>query len=452
MEIHITKKEQFIFTGALKKILGIILAVGLVAVVLGSVFGGGDHHEAEGHGAEGAHIEMEASDSRANEVAQDGTGDPAVHDEAAHGNEKPIWVVRLLANLWINNVYFTGLAVIGVFFVAIQYVAQAGWSASFIRVPLAMGSWLPIAFVLMLATFLFGSHEIFHWTHEYLFDPASPEYDEIIAGKESYLNTWFYLGRMIAYFVIWAGAFFLIRKKTLEEDLHGGTSYWYTLRKYSAIFIVLFAVTSSTSAWDWVMSVDPHWFSTMFGWYVFASWWVSGLAVITFLVVLLKDYGYLKLVNANHLHDMGKFVFAFSIFWTYIWFSQFLLIYYANIPEEAIYYIERLGNDKYAPVFFLNLIINFVFPFFVLMTRDAKRLTVFLKIVCAVIVFGHWMDFYLMITPGVMKDNGGIGLVEIGMLLVYGSAFLFVTFITLSKSALVPKHHPMLEESIHHHI
>ncbi len=453
MEIHITKEEQFIFTAKLKKILGILLVVGLVIAGLGiwQSMAGSDHG-AEGHGTEGAHIEMEASDGRSNEIAHDGTGDPTVHDEAAHGGEHPVWLRRLYANLWINNVYFTGFAVIGLFFVAIQYVAQAGWSAGILRVPLAMAAWLPIAGVLMLVVFLLGGHDLFHWTHEYLFDPASPDYDEVIAGKEGYLNTFFYIGRMVAYFVIWTGAFFIIRKQSLQEDLHGGTSYWYALRKYSAIFIVLFAVTSSTSAWDWVMSVDPHWFSTMFGWYVFASWWVSGLALITFLVVMLKDYGYLKIVNANHLHDLGKFVFAFSIFWTYIWFSQFLLIYYANIPEESIYYIERLSNDKYAPVFFLNLIVNFVFPFFVLMTRDAKRLPIFLKIVCAIIIFGHWLDFYLMITPGVMKDEGGIGLLEIGMLMVYGCAFLFVTFVTLSKSALVQKNHPMLEESIHHHI
>src|SRR5690606_34506629 len=216
--------------------------------------------------------------------------------------------------------------------------------------------------------------------------------------------------------------------------------------------IIIFAVTSSTSAWDWVLSIDTHWFSTMFGWYVFSSWFVSGLAAITLLVVLLKEAGYLKMVNSNHLHDLGKFVFAFSIFWAYIWFSQFLLIYYANIPEESIYFLERLSSDHYSMVFFVNLILNFFFPFLVLMTRDAKRQMIFLKIVCVVVLAGHWLDFYLMVTPGVLTVNGGFGFIEIGLALIYFSAFVFTVLTSLAKAPLVAKNHPMLEESIHHHI
>jgi hypothetical protein len=439
MEIKITKEEQFVFTSKLKKVLGILLLIGLVAVigsVLLEVAGVGAHHEVESH-----------------EVGAEAHGEEiATPIEGAEETHTPVWLTRIWTNLWINNVYFTGLAIIGLFFVAIQYVAQAAWSTGFLRVPLAMASWLPFAGVLMLVVFLFGNHDIFHWTHEYLYEEGGPEYDPIIAGKEAYLNLTFYIGRMVAYFAIWIGFFYIIRKYTLAEDVHGGTSYWYTLRKYSAIFIVLFAVTSSTSAWDWVLSVDPHWFSTMFGWYVFASWWVAGLAAITFVVVMLREAGYLKVVNTNHIHDLGKFIFGFSIFWAYIWFSQFLLIYYANIPEESIYFIERLESDHYAMVFFLNLIINFAFPFLFLMTRDAKRQTIFMKIVCAVLLFGHWLDFYLMITPGVMKDHGTFGLLEVGFILVYGAAFLFVTLTALAKAPLFPKNHPMLEESLHHHI
>ena len=222
--------------------------------------------------------------------------------------------------------------------------------------------------------------------------------------------------------------------------------------KLSATFLVFFAVSSSVAAWDWVMSIDTHWFSTMFGWYVFASWWVAGLALITYIVVLLRDNGYLSFVNTSVLHDLGKFVFAFSIFWTYIWFSQFLLIYYANIPEETIYFVERLASDKYAPVFFVNILINFCFPFLVLMTRAAKRHERFLKIVCPIVIFGHWMDFYLMITPGTLKDNGWFGLLEIGMLMVFASLFVFVALSNLAKAPLVAKNHPMLEESVHHNI
>lgn len=238
----------------------------------------------------------------------------------------------------------------------------------------------------------------------------------------------------------------------LAEDINGDVRHWYKTRKLSAIFLVIFAVTSSVAAWDWVMSVDPHWFSTMFGWYVFASWWVTGLAVITLIVVVLKENGYLKVVNANHLHDIGKFVFGFSIFWTYIWFSQFLLIYYANIPEETIYFVERLEVSQYKWVFFVNLLLNFILPFFLLMTRDAKRHMALLKLVCPIIIVGHWFDFYLMITPGVMQHDGGFGFIEIGMMMIFGVAFLFVTLTSLAKAPLYAKNHPMLKESLHHHI
>lgn len=238
----------------------------------------------------------------------------------------------------------------------------------------------------------------------------------------------------------------------LDEDINGGTAHWTKARSLSAVFLVIFAVSSSVGAWDWVMSIDTHWFSTMMGWYVFASWWVTGLAMITLIVANLKDQGLLKVVNANHLHDLGKFVFAFSIFWTYIWFSQFLLIYYANIPEETVYFVTRINTSPYGWIFYANIILNFALPFLLLMTRDAKRHLSMLKVVCPIVVVGHWLDFYNMITPGVMQHNGGIGFLEIGLALVFMAAFLYVMFNALSKAPLVARNHPMLEESLNHHI
>ena len=194
----------------------------------------------------------------------------------------------------------------------------------------------------------------------------------------------------------------------------------------------------------------------MFGWYVFASWFVSGLAMITLIVITLKENGYLTLVNSSHLHDLGKFMFAFSIFWTYIWFAQFLLIYYANIPEESIYFVERLKNDVYSPIFFMNLIVNFAFPFLVLMAANAKRQMMILKIVACVILVGHWMDFYMMMTPPLLKQEGGLDgiffFVELGITLIYGGIFFFMVLTGLAKAPLVAKNHPMLEESVHHSI
>jgi hypothetical protein len=378
------------------------------------------------------------------------------HGEAEHGEHAFHWTQRLFTGLWINNVFFAGLALTGVFFFAVQYAAQAGWSVVIIRIPLALGNWLPYGFILMLIVFILANYtsewHFFHWLDASLYDESGGHYDPIIAGKRPYLNLPFFLIRMTGFFMVWIFMFISMRKLNFSEDTSGGTGNWKKLISMSAVFIIIFALSSSMSAWDWVMSIDTHWFSTIFGWYTFSSWFPASLAVITLLVIYLREAGYMPMVNENHLHDLGKYIFAFSIFWTYLWFSQYLLIYYTHIPEETVYFVERLKNDRYAPVFFLNLLLNFFFPFMVLMTRDAKRQGVFLKIVCFVILLGHWLDFYLMITPGTLHENGGFGLIEIGTILLYASAFIYVVLAGLTKSALVPQKHPLLEESLHHHI
>jgi hypothetical protein len=422
--------EQFIFTAKDKKRLMIYALAGLVLLAVGLIaLSTGGH----GHG----------------------------HGEHADSGHHFHWIYRLWVNLWINNVYFTGLALVGVLFLAIQYAAQAGWSAYIKRIPEAFGGWLPVAAVLTIGLFFltnFTSHfHIFHWLDKSLYPEVMPDgspnphYDAIIAGKKGYLNLPFFLTRMVAYFVIWIFLYYLIRRESLAEDLNGGVEHWKKMRVYSTVFIIVFALSSSTAAWDWVMSIDTHWFSTMFGWYVFSSWFVAGLAAITLVIVILRERGYLVQLNSSHLHDMGKFIFAFSIFWTYIWFSQFLLIYYANIPEETVYFIERMKSGQYAWIFYLNIVLNFLFPFLVLMTRDAKRHTIFLKIVCPVILVGHWFDFYLMITPGTLSENGGFGLIEIGTALIFATAFTLVLLNSLSKAPVVALKHPMMEESLHHH-
>lgn len=477
-------KEVFDFNAGLKKKLAIAFIVGAVLLFVGAILPSGGHETEGGHGEgdhveathggdhaaaeskEGEHKEGEGHDEDGGEHKEEGE---AGHDEghagggsadAEEGDHGSGWFKRFKIDFWINNVYFAGLALIGLFFFAIQYAAQAGWSTYILRIPLSMAHWILPAGVLMIASFLLFKHDIFHWTHGDLYEVGGAHYDALIASKSNFFFLpleggdfpVFFVFRMVLFFGVWYLLFKKLRSLSTLEDELGGTSYWFKMRRLSAIFLVIFAVSSSISAWDWIMSIDTHWFSTMFGWYVFASWFVSGLALITLITVLLKEAGYLPQVTANHLHDLGKFVFAFSIFWTYIWFSQFLLIYYANIPEESVYFVERFLSDKYAPFFFVNVIMNFFFPFLAFMTRDAKRLNVFLKIVCVVVLLGHWIDFYLMVTPGTLGHDGAFGLTEIGMYLMFGAAFLFVVLRALSSYALVPKNHPMLEEAKHHHI
>ncbi|MBI3482263.1 MAG: quinol:cytochrome C oxidoreductase [Bacteroidetes bacterium] len=450
-------EEKYIFKPETQRKIFILGAVGLLLFVLGVFLAmrEGNGH-GEGHEKKAA---TEISKSLTASVApQEGHEEHKAEAGEEH-HESPTWRKRIYTSLWQNNIFFTGIGIIGLFFVAIQYAAQAGWSAPIKRIPLAMGSWIPVAGVLMLVLWFVVKGDLFHWTHSDLYAKGD-HFDKVLNGKSGFFY-WplaagsfpiFFIGRMIIFFGLWYLFYTWIKKEMLAEDLDGSIEHWYSARKLSAIFLIIFAVSSSVSAWDWIMSIDTHWFSTMFGWYMFASWWVTGLSVITLIVVNLKDAGYLKMVNSNHLHDLGKFIFAFSIFWTYIWFGQFLLIYYANIPEETVYFISRMKTSPYSWIFYTNLILNFVLPFLLLMTRDAKRFSSMLKVVCTIVIIGHWFDFYNMVTPGVMKNEGGIGLLEIGLGMMFASAFIYVALNSLSKIQLVAKHHPFMEESLNHHI
>lgn len=465
---HIVLEEHYTLDAKSKRNLFIFLGIGIALFVLG-IFLLANNIGAEEHGHEATTqiLQKVASAEPASDVHSDASSHAEGHGSsnvAAHEEHGFNWMSRVWANLWLNGVFFTGISVMGLFFVAFNYVAFAGWSVAVKRIPEAFPAFLPIMFVVLLAVFFLGGHDLFHWTHTSLYQ-LGEHFDKILDGKKGFFFwpvtdaasigvPYFFLIRLVVFFGLWILMYTLLRKQSLQEDLNGGETYFNKSIVLSATFLIIFGVSSVMSAWDWVMSIDPHWFSTMFGWYVFASWFVSGLATITLTAVILKEQGYLKLVNSNHLHDLGKFMFAFSIFWTYIWFSQFMLIFYANISEETVYFITRLyGFDgKYLPIFILNLFLNFFVPFIGLMTREAKRQLTILKIIACIILIGHWFDFYMMIMPGTLKANSGFGPLEFGTIIIFATSFILVVANTLSKASLVPKNHPMLEESIHHNI
>jgi len=386
----------------------------------------------------------------------------AIPETASHGHatvehgHKYSWTNRLWANLWLVTLYFNGIALLGVFFVAVNYVAWAGWSSLIKRVPETFGYFLFITGPILLLLFLFGGGEIFHWTDPTLTQVGHKNYDKIVAGKSGFLNTTFFIGHMAVCFGLWIGMFIFLRSMSLAEDritdLKGylkKPDLYNKIVYYSAAFVVIFAVSVSTSSWHWIMSIDVHWFSTMFGWYNFASYFVASLATITLAVVLLKEQGYFYHLSQHHLHDLGKFMFAFSVFWTYIWFSQFILIYYAHIPEETIYFNARLNGGYYRPIFFLNIFINFAFPFLALMAKEAKRTTTILKVVACAILVGHYIDFYMMIMPATVGQHADFGLIEFGSVLLYASAFIYMFAYQFSKAPVIAKNHPMLKESIY---
>jgi hypothetical protein len=235
--------------------------------------------------------------------------------------------------------------------------------------------------------------------------------------------------------------------------------------KTSAAYLVIFGFSFAMFTWDMMMSIDPHWYSTIFWIYNFATGWVSAISIIYLFTWYLRGKGYLNVANDDHNHDLGKFMFAFSVFWTYMWVAQFLLIWYANIPEEVEYYKNRMFGT-YVGNFYVNIFLNFIVPFFVFMRRGAKRNPISGVIVASLILLGHWNDVYLMVMPGVMNlavtpnteyplgimeiPSQGVGLMEIGFLALFAGGFLFVVFKALAAANLYPTRHPYIYESAMH--
>lgn len=359
---------------------------------------------------------------------------------------------RFWANLLVNGFFFFAIALAATFFIAIQYAAEAAWATVFKRIFEAVAGYLPLGALFLIVVFAAGSlhlHHIYQWMDPEVSNPASPHHDKIIAGKSAYLNLPFFWIRTLVYMGVWIYFNHLFRKRSLEEDRIGGTVLHFKNQKLAAGFLVFFAVTSSTSAWDWIMSIDTHWFSTLFGWYVFSGMWVSGVITFILLTIYLKKQGYLSQINDNHIHDLGKWMFAISILWTYLWFSQFMLIWYSNIPEETTYFYERIGH--YKVIFFGMVVVNLLFPLLLLMARDTKRNVKYLLLVGCIIFIGHWVDVFVMIMPGSVGSEWTISFMEIGMFLGFLGLFMYKVFHTLSKAPLMVKSHPYLEESIHLH-
>ena len=369
-------------------------------------------------------------------------------------------------SLLFNTYFFLGISVFAVFFIALQYVAEASWSIVLKRIPEAIISFLPITGIIMMiivitAVLHFGGNHIYHWMETGIMDQfitdgngneiENPKYDKIIAGKKAFLNTSFFIIRSIIYIIGWIYFGRKLKQLSINEDKHGGLDNYNKGFRTSAWFMVFFAITSSVASWDWIMSIDTHWFSTLFGWYIFSEWAVIGFVAILLITLYLKRLGYLEHVNESHIHDLGKYVFAFSLVWTYMWFSQFMLIWYSNIPEEVAYYTARLEVENYKFLFWFRVAINFLFPIILLMSRDAKRNNTRLIFVCIVILIGHWINSYLLVVPGTLNKHGHIGFTEIGMGLGFFGLFIFVVFNSLSKTPLETKNHPFLEESKHLH-
>ncbi len=332
-------------------------------------------------------------------------------------------------------------------FYAIQRAAQAGWSPVLYRVMEGITAYLlPGGIVIIVILALSGMHlnHLFIWM-----DPEVVAHDELIAGKTGYLNVPFFLVRAVLFLLGWTIYRYFSRKFSLAQDQSDNISNHKKNFRISAAFLVFFIYSESVMSWDWIMSIDPHWFSTLFGWYVFASMIVSGVTTIALITIYLKSKGYLEFVNDSHIHDLGKFMFGFSVFWTYLWFSQFMLIWFSNIPEEVTYFMTRI--EDYNLPFFGMVVMNFIFPLLILMNSDFKRINYFIVMAGIVIILGHYIDVYNMIMPSAVGDQWFIGVAEIGGFLFFLGLFIFIVFSELTKAPLFAKGDPFMGESERFH-
>jgi hypothetical protein len=352
--------------------------------------------------------------------------------------------VKTWANYLMNNYYFLSLAIGATFFVALQYITQSGWSSAFIRIPQAMANVIPVIAVLMIPILVFGMPQLYHWAH-----PGAATHDPIIAHKSPYLNLPFFITRYIVFFAAWIFLTQFLKRLSLKEDRIGGMECFRKSEFFSKVYIFTLAVTFSLATFDWIMSVDVHWFSTIFAVRNFAMSFYHGTVLITLIIILLNKSGYLPFLNKAHLKDLSKYIFILSIIWTYLWFSQYILIWYANIPEETVYYLPRTKGE-FKPLFYAELIINFVIPFALLLSNYLVSHKNTLLTICVIIIIGHWVDLYQQIIVGTYGKLE-IGLIEIGSFLGFAGMFAFVVARALRAAPLVAKNHPYLEESLSHH-
>ncbi len=425
---------------------------------------------------------------------------------------------RFWSNFLLDTIFFLGISVLAVFFLAANQIGLSGWYLMIKRILEAMSQYVKVGAVTMLIVIVgvwAGYHNLYLWNNDFIKKETvtvaeldkyeaehkgeghgghakdynrqwqefqyhqvkevsheehadatvaphtevagesgeikNPHYDKLVDGKSSYLNKYAWTFRALIYIILWVVIAHMLRKFSLMEDKEGTTKWYMKSKTWAAFFLIIWAVSSSMMAWDWVMSLDPHWYSTLFGWYNFISLWVASIAVTILILIHLKRRGYMPQLNENHLHNLGMFMFAFSVFWTYLWFSQFMLYWYGNIPEETRWFLDRARTD-YKYLFYTNFFLNFFFPFLVLMRRDAKRDFTVLTIVASVLIFSHWLDFFMMIMPATVGDGWGINLMEVGMFLTFAGLFLFVVFRELTKASLVAEKHPFYRESLDHHI
>jgi len=340
--------------------------------------------------------------------------------------------------------FFTTLGLGGLFFVLIHHITGAYWGVVMRRVAENLAYTLPLMGLAMLPLF-FGMHDLFHWSH--VEDPHVA-HDVILQWKAPYLNTTFFFIRNIIFFVIWSWLVHGLRTLSLAQD-KGDVGSLGKMRRKAAGGTVLFAITVTLFAFDWLMSLDPHWYSTIFGVYVFSGAFLAAIALLSILAITLRNHGAGEIVTAEHTHDLGKFLFAFTAWWAYIGGAQYFLIWYGNIPEETIWFLHRWEHGWKVVSLFL-ILFHFIVPFIVLSFRAAKRVPVLILAISGLMLLMHYVDHFWMINPTFNEHYMQFSWMHITTFIGLGGIFVWWLFVKMGQDPVVAFGDPKLQKSIEH--
>jgi hypothetical protein len=365
---------------------------------------------------------------------------------------------RFWANFLLCNFYFLAFSVIAIAWMSIQYLAKASWPTVIKRIPEAISGYLLVgigATVVMFIASFFGNrnsgiYTLYSWLHT-----ERPEINDnsILINQRPLLNFWTFTLFSLVLLVIYYYVRQRMRKSSLQEDREGGLTFYNKQSRNSEFFLPFFGLSFCVFEIMWLMSTEPKWYSTMFEVNIFIGGFVSTITTILLIAIILKKNKYMSYVNENHFHDLSKYMFGFSIFWTYTWIGQFLIIWYGNLPRENIYFFTRMhGNWSY--LFWANLCINFIVPFLGLMMRAPKRMGNYMLVIGSIMLIGRYIDWYLAIMPGTagVANQAGFGFYEIGFFMLFAGMFMYTVAYKLTKANLVVLNHPFLQESMHHEI
>jgi hypothetical protein len=353
---------------------------------------------------------------------------------------------RFLYAYLLNFCFFASLSLGALFFVLLHHLTRAGWSVAVRRLAETLAAALPfwsVLFLPILLLVLSGNGTLYEWNSAELV-----RQDELLQKKAPYLNAWFFAARGLLYLGVWAWLARYYWHQSVAQDETGDKTLSLRMQKWSAPGMLAFALTVAFASFDWLMSLDPHWFSTMFGVYFFAGCVVGFFALLALLMVGLQQQGYLEdSLTTEHYHDVGKLLFAFVFFWGYIAFSQYMLIWYANIPEETGWYLVRQTHG-WQWIALVLLFGHFLLPFCGLMSRRAKRNQRMLASWAVVLLVMHWIDIYYLVMPQLHHSGPGFGLVDAFCLVGLGALYAGIVLRIASERGLIPQRDPRLAESL----